>query len=153
MNKTKLSQAYNELREVIIKACPEIMELKFGCKVLCKDYPDKECVRIYAGRRNHGESLQLCADNVEYLWRMDKKFEILGSPITIAEVLRFLNGNERAICVDWEGYFVELLDTDYNILSRDHMWNLEKNTLEWHRDNRAETIYFLHSLLKDEKIL
>jgi hypothetical protein len=76
-----------EVREAIIAAVPEISELKFGCRVRC-----------------FGEVFPICGKN-EHLgaFAMDGKmlysqknlenaeFEILGRPITLADVLRAMD--------------------------------------------------------------
>ena len=74
-----------EIRKVCIKANPEILELKFGCRI-----GNKRKYRLeYVGFNNRQHCLVLWKDGEQSLLFVDnvKQEEILGRPITLADVL------------------------------------------------------------------
>lgn len=145
---------YQALKEVIQKANPEIMELKFGCEVLLKDFEKDfpNYVGIYAGRRWNKEidkEVDLVVHKKSghrHLVQMDKKYEILGRPIRLADVLlaidqKYSDGNIRFVSDG--GYFwnwdLETSPNEYGAI-----WNLKDDNL----DNQSEeTKSFLYELL------
>ena len=145
------TEKYTAVREAIVKACPEVMEL---------DEVEWEFV-------NHGNYIEeadldsqrlICSfsnKNEPYAHRMGEYIcslhnnRILGSKIGIAEVLRWLgkkdahyileldsNGEAELVRLRWEGD-----RADRESLCR---WNLEQDDLE---HQSPETIDLLYSLL------
>ena len=93
-----------ELREAIIKAVPEIMELKLGCKV--KDIFGKDC--RYCGHRTDDESEHREFQVLDYdgilgeIEENDFNGVTIGRPITLADVLRasqdiMSKGNDNSV--------------------------------------------------------
>jgi hypothetical protein len=125
-----------KVREKIIEAVPEIMELKFGCRVsgIIAKYTSfpKEIIGTYIGKVPNHELLIADEDNtLRYIYPKDLK--ILGRDIRLADVLRTL----RKIWVEdnlkksWNDT-MSLLILNYN---------LEKDNLG---DQNEETISFLY---------
>lgn len=144
-----MTNKLEELKQVIQEANPEIMELKFGCRVLCKD---KTRV-IYSDKSK--KQWWLCLENnyqerfKKYLVKTDEgNFglgdgeyadyegveEIIGRDIQLVDVLIAL----KEKWLKGAGFSLEIKQRD---LIR--IWNL-KGTL----DNQSEeTINLLHSIL------
>ena len=76
---------YNQLREEIIKAMPEIMELEFGCKI--KGIGDVKEL-IYVGKSNEQHCLAYQRNgNDELLFVENVERKIIGRPITLEDCL------------------------------------------------------------------
>lgn len=78
------SQQLQEIKEACIAANKEIMELKFGCEILCNDYsefPNER--RMYAGKiyNPNTDHMENRVEKSGKLYKMDIKYEILGRPI------------------------------------------------------------------------
>src|SRR5882757_438638 len=84
-------QHIQTLREACIKANPEIVELKFGAKVKLLDYEKyPDAWGIYAGKQfwKSGErDRDLVLHPDAKLYPMDKKYEVIGRPIRLSDVL------------------------------------------------------------------
>lgn len=87
---------YEKVREEVVRAVPEIMKLEFGCEIKWR----QEVWRyVCHGRRPDGENtLMIIGDNKvaninekEEIRLSTDSYEILGRPITIADVLRAMN--------------------------------------------------------------
>ena len=83
------------IKSAIQKANPEIMELRLGCIIHCKDqmkdFP--ETFRPYAGikfNRDLGKNVMQVMDSTGRLFQIDENYEILGRPIHIADILATL---------------------------------------------------------------
>lgn len=129
----------------IQELCPDVMELKFGCKVKLLDYEKyPNAWGIYAGKQfwksgEHDRELVIHPDGK--LYPMDKKIEILGSPITLAVVLRAI---ERAKGIT--GYAVGQNGAFYfhgQELFKVPRWNLEHD----YDQQSEECKQFIGSLL------
>lgn len=129
-----------ELREVIIKANPEIVELKMGCKIRKSRFWTDDV--IFVGKDGNGKH------NVWKRGYLDVKTvsaedKIIGRPITLADVLmaieKFGVKLEKSYTAEQQVMF-----QSNNLYKLVKLWNLKKNSL----DNQSkETIDFLHNLL------
>ena len=116
-----------KIREKVIEACPEIMELKFGCEIKLKGYWP-----VVIG--NEWDTYD--KDNQEIFWNGEiaKIEKILGSPIGITEIMRTI---QKA--------------RNMNTLQNS---TLQKKSFSWdfkyhHLENQSEDILaFLWELLK-----
>lgn len=145
------------LREKIIKACPDILDLKFGCRITdgentgripcdMKTVLDASTRGEYNLRPLGGEKLVEVWDDFYGLNYYDiDKVKILGRLIRLADVLRALRkkaSNDK----DNEWYYnaVDALvigdEADYT----DALWNLSDDDLD---HQSAETVTFLATLL------
>lgn len=145
------SAMYNELVEAIVKAMPEIMELKFGCLVKMHDEISEfiqenplvcmqcECTSgVHLKMPNQAGSMSpqsFCKH------RFEEWFEILGRPITLEDVLRS--------CVDLG---TSRISSNTVMLWIDDMSGGDIPETEWLlgkplSEQSPETISFLHSLL------
>lgn len=133
--------AYEELVAAIVKAVPEIMELKHGCRIR-RHSDSAECLVNFitlAGAIQYDHPTVAKPADL-----FDCEFDNLGRPITLEDVLRTLDAKEKWICVLANGQFAPFSgSTFYPDLVK---WNLG-HSLEWHRDHTPQTITFLHSLL------
>lgn len=162
------SPAYNELVEVIVKAVPDIMEIKHGC--LLKPKVGKCTFMVLAQTKDHVQVLNTFAmeyehigpdgNPIQWVWKdkgankaivtFAERFEILGRPITLEDVLRALKESKR----EW----IYAIDCYGNLLeyNPEEGWEVEVheyNLFKWHlgkplSEQSQETITFLHSLLK-----
>lgn len=141
-----LEQIEKELREAIISAVPEIMELKFGC-------------RTRTGRNLIFEYIISFADDM-FVYLLDPpsgeirvpkasfKDEIIGRPITFSDVMRTIGKTDVMYFVSSEGKFFvwnrgESIPDHYGA-----EWNFSQ-PLE---DQSEETKRFLHSIICKENI-
>lgn len=144
------------IRQACIKANPEIMELKFGCriktenmvkdyiKVICEPFKDSEKNEyIYATHGQTAEKIYLKPYKTE-----NKIIKILGREIRLSDVLlalEKLNEDRKSYWgIDSEGEFIKFkrydIDENSNIF-----WDLKNDNLELQSE---ETINFLVELLK-----
>jgi len=94
--KTKL----HHLREVIIKEIPEIVELKFGCKIKAKKLDNVGRYIVKERKEYRGGITFIYYDVVNSLAKekpfwigcndLEDNFEIIGRDITLADVLRVI---------------------------------------------------------------
>lgn len=125
---------YQKLKEIIQKANPEIMELKFGCevevkskkadnfKLLVSEIVDENCFKCSQG---------IFWESIDY--------EIIGRPIRLSDVLMVINYRDFKVKNDWV-YLGDAMQTRF--------WNLKDDNL----DNQSEeTKQFLISLLVKEQ--
>lgn len=143
-----------KLKEVIQKANPEIMELKFGCEVEVKTYSGNVTKVIYLDEGGSGvyvshpslKSKTAFFEKFDYSIAGFKKYilkEILGRPIRLADVLLAIKAD---VYIDSDGFFLIMLD-DNDVRKVGAKWNLQKNNLD---DQSPETIKFLLDLLCKE---
>ena len=142
----------DKLKEVIQKANPEIMELKFGCDVMAAKPSGLFQATII-------EQIGLLF--VVWFWDSEgdvknftkESLKILGRPIRLADVLIALSKKKRdyeiAITANMDvGDFLEiqsqLEDGEVTYLSANISWNLQKDNLD---DQTKETKKFLTDLL------
>lgn len=169
-----MTDKYEQLKQVIQAANPEIMELKFGCEVNLdtgESYGFGEIVREisicpkhkrWATCENNGFE---CSDemengfiiftgNDEYYWERTvkkseiKDYQILGRPIRLADVLLALQNNVRTEngirMMDIKGTFA-LSDATNHVLMR---WNPKDDNLDHQSEECKE---FLIKLLVHEQ--
>lgn len=137
-----------ELRKKIIKVCPDILDLKFGCQVTVdfdKDnkqkgwfFIDKDKEKILFYDEN--------TDSCKHLW--GTKFKIIGRPIQLSDILRAINKklvpiNDSYYITD-DGGIHKLKCSDDEGCEYCSEWNLEKP----YNEQSEETIKFLYNLLK-----
>jgi len=153
-----------ELRKIIQEAVPEIMELKFGCRVEVKSkrylkptFSTEIVICGYEEYENQDDYIIKGFDDEEQLIFGGKKScvikQILGRPITLVDVLITLEKKGKDILVDNEGTFCKrdegVHKTDSGLedgiypMGYKQDWNLKENL-----DNQSkETIEFLYNLL------
>jgi hypothetical protein len=127
-----------ELKKAIHKACPELLELSFGCKYKIEgvinghitDGSDEE--KIKGVDQNYNPVIFHIADD---------GLKILGHPIGIAEVLRAIDYS-RAVRAENK----EIMISTQNSLDFCY-WNLENDDLDWHFQNKPETIDFIYLII------
>jgi hypothetical protein len=93
---TNLEKLENEIR----KALPELMELTEGCEL---EYMGKKCVATKVSPLINVVELNYCT----YLYT-GENHTILGHPITILHLLRWLGTEKReASSLHWQGYLLD----------------------------------------------
>jgi hypothetical protein len=128
-----------EVREAIIAAVPEIMELKFGCRVRLKSSTDDNVHIILSSRETESGDRQYGIDGYVIGDFKEKDFEILGRPITLSDVLRAMDNRRKENYTGME-----------NINNQDYLldiFDLEKD-FDWQSD---DVWRFLHSVLISKK--
>jgi hypothetical protein len=114
-----------KVRARIIELIPEIVELKFGCKVIY----DEDDTYICLFKEHYYSLKERCSAIVskEYL-------NVIGRDITLSDVLRALNKSDKAHCVEVNtgGLFK---DKGYYHKER-AVWNLKASY-----DNQSDELY------------
>jgi len=123
---------YQKLKEIIQKANPEIMELKFGCYVNFEG--EKIIVDV------HGDIVKTKSMDIH-----KNHIKILGRPIRLADVLMAIEKKNPDIMIDVSGRF--LLNEQPAPLCQECSWNLKDNNLDNQSD---ETKQFLIDILTKE---
>lgn len=82
----------NPLREKICEIVPSLLELKFGCKILCQDFEmNRDVVRTYAGTKYNVQAdrhiPQVFEPSDSKLYPIDNNYKILGQEPRLADVL------------------------------------------------------------------
>lgn len=142
-----MQSKYNEVKEKIVQAVPEIMELKFGCKVKAKMWSKSESKKliwregIFISKEISPYPNILFKDGTDFCYH---DLKILGREITLVDVLLAtgdkLEQADVAVIGD-HAHFDSGLDDAFS-------WNLEKDSLS---DQSPETLDFLHSILCGEE--
>lgn len=124
------NEKYQQLKEVIQKAVPEIMELKFGCELSLDLYPKyndkKNAIALCRVIETHKEDIEIKRIDTHspIIWEKLNAlndYEILGRPIRLADVA-------LAIKKDLSPDRVSMKNVGY-ILCFDK-WNLKDNSLD-----------------------
>lgn len=123
-------QKLQEVRDFIVAAVPEIMELKFGCRA-----------------ERHGRTWYFNGDtwNIpdtpgSYSVGFFEGNEILGRPIGLEDVLRAIDKYKKP-------NFGTVATNGWMHFGTDRcFWTLGKD-LAWHAEHSPETIDFIHSIL------
>ena len=151
-----MTDNYQKLREIIIAANPEIMELKFGCEVsagkviLCEL---RELTNDYAVNviDNNGYSRTYIVTDI---YSEQYQNQILGREIRLADVLNAIRKIRLRNIVDFGKRFTELTDIDYSPESLYFFvvenWNLAQDSLYWHKEHQPKTVKWLEELLIKE---
>ena len=127
-------QKIEHLRELIAEACPDVMELKFGCEIRNKN----GAVETIATYSNYGHFTVVGGSSIPSI--ESDIIEILGSPIGIAEVLRAWNNSDSYPLITkapdelWDIYCV---------------WDLSHDRIE---DQKLSTIDFIIGVLDEKKV-
>ena len=139
---------YQQLKEIIQKSNPEIMELKFGCKV--------EWIGPKTIFRVRDDIVNYLVKGEDNQWELGGKFhknrieKILGRPIRLADVLLAISslGDEKTPlpiwAIDMAGEFFDQSSSDGSPIYLDKVWNLKDNNLDNQSDECKE---FLIKLL------
>jgi hypothetical protein len=156
-------EKYNQLVEKIVEAVPEIMELKLGCRIECRNnilanqyglngegyvvtshsaaFNDKLC---YMATREKGHR----EVDLPFIYHNPKWFKIIGRPIQLADVLRAINSlgdTKKTYAISQEGkffsvrYIPALLDYEVEYYSK---WDLSL-PLDQQNDEVKEFLYNL----------
>ena len=145
---------YQKLKEIIQKANPEIMELKFGCELMT----DRQKEVIIDGQAtSNGNTWKWWTDTGKKFYDDQIKnnqvyhgsligdgvwFKILGKPIHLADVLMAIEKKNPDIMIDVSGRF--LLNEQPAPLCQECSWNLKDDNL----DNQSDEIkLFLINIL------
>lgn len=140
------------ITERCIAANPSILDLVFGCEIICKyDY-----AKIYSenimlddvGDKYVNVSPTLQGNDMIYI--DDNNFEIIGREIRLADVLLAINNRGEQI-IGWHmsttGHFYKTLMNGSHI-AQSESWNLLSDSLS---SQSPETIAFLYELLLGNK--
>ena len=137
---TNNKEQIETIRQVCIKANPEIVELKFGCEVI-----NNGISRFVT--ENRGNEIVTFSGGISFSNKIKafmENFEIIGRPIRLADVLLAIKDIP--------------VEKKINILGNDHMpqnstlahivtfWKLDKDDLTI---QSPETIAFIYELLHD----
>lgn len=137
-------QAIERIRKAVIKAVPEVMELKFGVRV---KYKTQEWffLKKGSGYMSNRDYLILYDEKGNTSNPHPKYVKILGRPIRLADVLLAMRGkvSNKAFSLHSGGYRDYLWFEDKEISL--NFWNLLRDSLTEQSD---ETILFLVDLLK-----
>lgn len=131
------------IKAKIQELCPDVMELKFGCKVTFSNEEHFGYAMIVS--EEDGRLRVLIAGEHNPLIERSAVKEILGSPITVAVVLRAIHKawpDAKYACTS-QGRFGHLDDLGHN----NHLtvtWNLEKDNWD---SQSVETQAFVGGLL------
>lgn len=123
-----------KIREKVIKACPDIIELKFGCKIKNKNGA-LDTIVTYSNYGNFTVvGSRICSIESDIA-------EIIGSPIGIAEILRTIENNTIG------SFTFSISNSLFSIRNGRYLciWNLAKDNLE---NQSLDTLEFLWELLK-----
>jgi len=126
-----------KIREACITINPEIMQLKFGCKINIREdknaiftHMDNEYI-YWLDAENHN-----CDEDSALL--KDLNFEIIGRPIRLADVCAVLNGSIINLKNPVMEVQIEMIQSKYaGIVS---CWNLLKDDLELQNEFTISTI-------------
>ena len=120
-----------KIRQIVIEAVPEIVELKFGCEYI--DHKGDIIIFVKTSGNHHFGLLKRSISNTLYSCiKSDAK--IIGRPITLPDVLlawKEKHGNKILGKGNWQRIVV--------------LWNLKDDNLE---NQSKEMIDFIYNLLK-----
>jgi len=137
---------YEQLKQKIIEAVPEILELKFGCEVQNEktkvigqivDYIDGQWIMYHRGSGK--------APNLYYFNNDDKNNKIIGRHIRLEDILLAIQKQEKDNKNKWTNKSqIGLLEESIKLLFTDKIkWDLTKDL-----DNQSdETKQFLQDIL------
>lgn len=131
------------IREKCIKANPEIVELKPGCSVIYGSEPDEPRPVVI------GQPYTVEFGKVFNPWNRDdggELVEVLGRPVTLADVLLAIGISERAHAfnLDVYGGWAFMFWSRKDGYSKNVKYDLRADSLE---DQSPETIDFIHSII------
>lgn len=120
------------IKEKVIEAVPEIMELKFGCA-----WKDNQADWVYVERFSITTSQKGGWTSVP-----PDPEQILGRPITLADVLLTIAFGKTVGFIRTDTGLIEIDQNPSELLS---LWNLKENL----ENQSEETIEFLYNLIKE----
>jgi hypothetical protein len=121
-------QKLQELKKAIQTACPELLELSFGCYY---KVPKRNKKLIY---RIRTEQEIACVKSIEGV-------EILGHPITISHIFKAIKPYGTYDYI--QGYISEINEKE-NWYIHKAKWNLKKDNLD---EQSEETLNYLYEIL------
>lgn len=139
------------IKAKIQELCPDVTELKFGCKVAYEGYVGMPRIWHAATVLQTMASGKLAIYSTHAQYFDKEHLRIDGSPITLAVVLRAIKNVklDYAVMVDQEGGFVTALPGQpprlFSVLKG---WNLEHDNYD---QQSEECKRFIGSLLTNEK--
>ena len=127
---------YEAVRAKVIMACPELMDLSFGCRLNHPEYPKYAVINDVRGIGN-GSEIKYWTDKGHTFysdWKKENKirrnfsseewWEIIGHPITLAHVLRTIQMATREIAIDTEGEIFNWFEENLPMICK---WDLTKD--------------------------
>lgn len=153
-----MSPELQAVRAAIIKAVPEIVELKFGCEVLLLRQTKKSTLLNFSEKDRYVEVFRN-KDGSTLHGDMEIVSQILGRPIRLSDVLVTLEKeNPRyPVVVTQEGYLVGTYRGNMGSCANPfnfkgwyettQIWNLRQDDLS---KQSPECIHFLHTLLAEK---
>ena len=134
---------YEKLRSRIVELVPEIVELKFGCRLKSLD---SEAVFITSENQYQTRSFLHSGHNICYQFQkseFEKEYEIIGRPITLEDILRAIGRRSDTWHVAGDGAFC-CLNQVTGQFERVAQWHLGK-PLE---QQDEETLLFIAKILE-----
>lgn len=130
----------NPLKDAIVQACPDIMELKFGCEI--RDKRLRKNVTFLNLTKNKRGNEQAYVHLGKTAWYVPiQDFEILGRKITLADVLATFVMRDDLKGKTLEEWAKEREESQMKIV---YIWNLRDDDLD---HQSPETTAFLTSIL------
>jgi hypothetical protein len=135
---------YDQLKQVIQAANPEIMELKFGCEIIS----GKQIFQVIDVDKANNDYLLFHSELGIHNSSMVIN-QILGRPIRLADVLLAVDekfGLENPYLVGFEGMIYKIAEGETELTNLKHLaqWNLKDDNLDHQSDECKE---FLNDLL------
>lgn len=113
-----------ELTKKIQSHCPELVELRFGCKLLRKS---NDCPEYIIAEKPSEDSVELrCWDGWQKKQWVRENFEILGHPITLEHVLKAIAIQNSGELFDIQAFDGELIRITLPNWDTDSNWTLTK---------------------------
>jgi hypothetical protein len=145
-----LNQIDEEVRAKVIEAVPDILELKFGCRVVWRTIPG-----IYVGENFAGNDIVYMDFGRQAKITYGEFEEIIGRPITLSDVLIAIKKNiglyDDTPCrpYPYDATLEEQEDVRIHNTAVERWmimlktWNLTKN----YEDQSEATLRFIHSII------
>ena len=150
-----LLEAQKIVQEACVKAVPEIVELKLGCRIILRDgdtiLNERIVLKNKSGMLTTFVDVGITFSNKTVA--ITDLYEILGRDIRLADVLAALTEATLSegcpLVIDTAGQFYDLREqTELGRLSKIKLqWDCLHDSLSWHVENRPETVIALAELL------
>lgn len=158
-NKMNIQEQYEQIKKKVVEAVPDIMELKFGCKVI--DHVSNDIPTLLIADADGDKCLAVRCDNsIVPMWKKEthrNRFEILGRDINLEDILTAMVKNkvDIGVSVSFKGDYVHLfpqgatkkeepiLNTSVSVDTRQAQWNIG---VPLHLQD-LPTVQFIHNLL------
>ena len=139
---------YEKIRAATNKACPELLELTFGCEVGIGEWRDATSYIVLNGKP-HNLTIMTDEGRIVDGFMLGGNWTIFGKPPELQNVLRALDKASEDIVMNLEGNFMEYIYHE-GLEYLGHTYDLTKPLHE----QSEQTLEFLASLLpnpeKDE---